>query len=95
MDWCLIGRPNQFSKSEPPKAPRPIRTNKNQENQEKQTTSKNQEIIIWKQGIQEITVHGLRVTVQVTVLDSDSGRSVQANIMKTRKSMKTQAKSRK
>ena len=37
-----------------------------------------------KQGIQEITVHGLRVTVQVTVLDNDSGSSVQAKIMKTR-----------
>ena len=60
-----------------------------------ESSSKKQEIIIWKQGIQEITVHGLRVTVQVTVLDSDSGRSVQAKIMKTRKSRITQAKRRK
>ena len=60
-----------------------------------ENSSKKQEIIIWKQGIQEITVHGLRVTVQVIVLDNDSGRSVQAKIMKTRKSKKTQAKSKK
>jgi hypothetical protein len=59
MDWCLIGRPNHFSESEPSKAPRPLRTSKNHENQEKQeNTSKKQEIIIWMQGIQEITVHG-------------------------------------
>ena len=50
-----------------------------------ESSSKKQEIIIWKQGIQEITVHGLRVTVQVTGLDSDSSRSVQAKIMKTTK----------
>ena len=48
-----------MSTAKQPKAPRPLRKHKNQENQEKQeNTSKKQEIIIWMQGIQDITVHG-------------------------------------
>ena len=59
MDWCLIGRRKHFSESEPSKATRPLRTSKNQENQEKlENTSKKQEVIIWMQGIQDISVHG-------------------------------------
>ena len=77
-----------MSTAKQPKAPRPPRKHKNQENHEKhENTSKKQEIIIWMQGMQDITVHG------------EAAQGAQAapytKIMKTKKSMKTQAKSRK
>ena len=48
-----------MSTAKQPNAPRPCRKAKIYEKHEKQeNTSKKQEIIIWMQGIQKITVHG-------------------------------------